>query len=357
MPTPPIPMQFDPRSLEGLDLQDGWQIDTYIERSADQTGGNFSLGYLGSDNRGRRGFIKVINYYRAMFSLDPATALQQITENYNFERDLVERCGLRRLTRVVSSYAHGTIQNPGTFPVSYIVFELAEHDIRKALDVDASIDLTAKLRLAHNATAGAAQLHGIGVAHQDIKPSNLLVFPELQGNSDSASKLADLGRASDQHSPARHDIFTIAGDPTYAPPEQRYGTAHPDFERRRLACDVYQIGNLISFILTGTTVNSRIHSILDPQHAPENWGGPYEDVLAYVQAAHSAAIFEIMSELKGPLASRICDLIQCLTDPVVEQRGHPGSRRAGEPYALNRVVTELDLLCRRSAVIAAGVAA
>lgn len=346
-----IPIQFDPRSLEGLELNGGWRIDSYLDRTTDQTGGNFSLGYLGSDKTGRQGFVKVINYFRAMFDVDPPTALQQITESYNFERDLVEQCGLKRLSRVVASYGYGTITIPGSFPVSYIVFERAEHDIRKALDVDNSMSLTAKLRLAHNATAGAAQLHGIGVAHQDIKPSNLLVFGRGAMSMEPNSKLADLGRATDKAAAARHDQFTIAGDPTYAPPEQLYGTVHPDFPRRRLACDMYQIGNLIAFILTGTTINSRLHADLNPQHSPRNWGGQYDDVLAYVQAAHSAAMYDIASELKGPLSSGIRDLIHWLTDPDIEKRGHPRSRRAREPYALNRVLTDLDLLCRRSAVV------
>lgn len=343
---------FDPRALVGVELRGGWRIDTLVERNAEQTGGNFSIGYLGSDENGRRGFIKVINYYKALFSVDPTLVLQEITEGYNFERDLVERCGLKKLSRVVAAFEHDSIRVPGQiFPVSYIIFELADHDVRRALDLDRAIDLTAKLRLAHNATAGAAQLHGIGVAHQDIKPSNLLVFPS-ERSRDRSSKLTDLGRASDQSTPARHDSYVIAGDPTYAPPEQLYGVVKDSFEERRLACDVYQTGNLIAYILTGSTVNARIHAFLDPQHSPNNWGGSYDEVLAYVQAAHSAAIYEINAELAGPLGLSISKLIQQLTDPDIGRRGHPRSVGAKERFALNRVVTDLDLLSRRSAVLA-----
>lgn len=343
---------IDSNAIVGLELRDGWVIEDVVEMSAAQTGGNFSLAYVGSDNSGRKGFIKVLNYQRALASLDPPAAMQQMTEAYNFERELVEKCSTGRLNRVVRAYSHGSVYSSawGFIPVSYIVFELAESDVRKALDIAASIDLAAKLRLTHNAASGAAQLHGLGIAHQDIKPSNLLVFTN-ESAPPSNSKLADLGRASDKNIPAWHDQFIIAGDPAYAPPEQLYREQHSSFEKRRLACDVYQVGNLASFILTGIALNARLHALLHPAHNWHNWTGAYDEVLPYVQSAHAAAIDEIAVEIDGPLAERLSTLIGRLTDPDIERRGHPGSRRAGRPYAMDRIVTDLDLLSRRAELL------
>lgn len=55
------------------------------------------------------------------------------------------------------------------------------------------------IALMHQITAALRQLHGSGIAHQDIKPSNILFF------QDDHTKLADLGRASDRHGGSPHD--------------------------------------------------------------------------------------------------------------------------------------------------------
>ncbi|MCF4122194.1 hypothetical protein L1785_14535 [Antribacter sp. KLBMP9083] len=349
MSTPIAPL---PSAIVGLQLNDGWRIDSEVVMTAAQTGGNFSLSYKGSDAQGRQGFIKVLNYEYALSTPDPPATMQAMTEAYTFERQLVERCSAGRLSKIVRAYSHGSVYTAawGFVPVSYIVFELAESDVRKALDLSQSLDLVVKLRLAHNAATGAAQLHGIGVAHQDIKPSNLLVFGSNSPNAND-SKLADLGRASDRNVAAWHDSLTIAGDPAYAPPEQLYREAHDSFEKRRLACDIYQVGNLASFILTGVSFNARLHALLHPVHNWHNWQGDYDEVLPYVQAAHATAVQQIEAEIGGPLAGRIASLISNLTDPDIENRGHPESRRRGEPYAMNRIVSEFDLLSRRAELL------
>ena len=58
----------------------------------------------------------------------------------------------------------------------YIVFELASGDIRAEIERLPNFDLAWCLRSLHNATVGVQQLHSKDIAHQDIKPSNVLVF-------------------------------------------------------------------------------------------------------------------------------------------------------------------------------------
>lgn len=345
---------FNADALLGATLGGRWTVQSRLPPA--RTGGNFSVGYLGSTLDGHGVFIKVLNFDAAFRSVDPTGTLQRLTEAYNFERDLVERCGSGRLSRVVMAYGHGTEPSPASpLPTSYIVFEPADFDVRKALDLDRDIDIAAKLRMAHHAALGLKQLHGLDIAHQDVKPSNLLVFSDASTNH-RQSKLADLGRASDRGVAAWHDSLVIAGDPSYAPPEQRYGEVYTSFAERRIACDIYQLGNLVAFITTGVTMNARLKLHLHPSYAPENWGGTYADVLPYVIASHVAAIEDIESEIDHPLSADISALIAYTTEPDVARRGHPGSRRAREPFALNRLVTDLDLLAHRAALVVAHVA-
>lgn len=343
-----VESQGAPDPLVGLDLGEGWVIDEALPKSAASTGGNFSLGYTAKNADGRAGFVKVINYQAIFWSPDPTLALQSITEAYNFERELVDKCTNRRLSRVVTAYHHDNLRLESLpHPVSFIIFEQANGDIRGLLDEVADLELAARLRMVHNAAAGIAQLHSIQVAHQDIKPSNLLVFKSSVAASRSA-KIGDLGRATDRHRTAVHDGYSIAGDPSYAPPEQRFGEIAASFEERRLACDIYQLGNLLTFVLSGVTMNMLIHTFLDPSHSPENWGGTYDAALPYVQAAHSAALQALEGHLPLQMRDDLIQLISSATDPDLQRRGHAASRQANQQYAMNRIVTQLDLLTRRA---------
>lgn len=347
------PSPVDP--LVGLSLGDGWTIDQSLAKSAAATGGTFSTGYLGSNVDGRQGFVKVINYHGIFRHPDFTAAMQSMMEAYNFERDLVQKCTSRRLSRVVIAYHHDNLPAPPAhnYPVSFIIFERADDDIRGLLDDVSELELAVRLRMVHHAASGISQLHSIQVAHQDIKPSNLLVFSPTASLQRSA-KIGDLGRATDQQRAAAHDNFAIAGDPTYAPPEQLFRATPASFARRRLACDIYQLGNLLTFILYDVTINGLLHTYLDPSHSPQNWCGSYDDALPYVQAAHASAIDSLEKDtrysMSGEMKNDVIKLISCLTDPDLEKRGHEASRKANQPYALNRIVSQLDLLAHMAEV-------
>ena len=62
---------------------------------------------------------------------------------------------------------------------------------------------------------GLKQLHGIKISHQDLKPSNVLLY-----NEGFVSKIGDLGRSLCADIDAPHDNgINFPGDFTYAPPE------------------------------------------------------------------------------------------------------------------------------------------
>lgn len=336
--------------LVGRNLEGGWQVVERVPDRLGATGGNFSVGYRVEHPDGRLGFCKALDYAAALKEPDVPSALRQATEEYLFERDLHHKCEQYRMSRIVVALDDGEIRIPG-FPieqVSYIIFELAEYDVRHQLDIEADLEATLRLRALHNVAVALRQLHQHGIAHQDVKPSNVLIFNSQQ--KESFSKLGDLGRATDMSRPALHDMFTIAGDRNYAPPEQLYGMVHPEFGVRRLACDLYQLGSLILFMFTGATMTSLLYSELHPDHNWLTWDGTYDEVLPYVQDAFVNILERVHKVIMPAIADDLVALIECLCEPDPMRRGHPANRNSVvSPYALQRVVTQLDRLARRTA--------
>lgn len=132
--------------------------------------------------------------------------------------------------------------------VYYLIFESALGDVRSQIDEDAALDAYWCLRALGHTNLGLWQLHRHLIAHQDLKPSNILLYP------DDTFRVADLGRSSQQGHQIAHDHYNIPGDRTYAPPELLYGYTHPDFKIRRFGGDLYLLGNLAAFLFSGANV-------------------------------------------------------------------------------------------------------
>ena len=202
--TPPTPAD----QLVGKRLGDRWTVIKRIARPESATGGHFSSSYIVESDSGRTAFLKAMDYRQALESPNPARALQAMTAAYNFERDVLNKCRDRRLTRIVSILDSGTLPASANDPssvVEYLVFELASGDVRSFVDVGKAFETAWALRTIHQAAAALQQLHSAQIAHQDLKPSNVLVF-EVQH-----SKIADLGSASERESVCPRDTLECAG--------------------------------------------------------------------------------------------------------------------------------------------------
>ena len=334
--------------LQGRELDDGWRVGTLNKRPPDATGGHFSVSYTVQHSSGRYGFMKVLN---VAAELDDIDRLQQILSEYIYERDLVMMCAEKHLSRVVVGITHGQFtSNQYRAPnVNYIIFELATTDIRIAFNQGATVDLVLKLDMLHSLATGIRQLHTQGVAHQDVKPSNLLVFDKDEDGR-TRGKVADLGRAYRPDHPSLHDHLPMPGDRNYAPPEQLYGHVYPDDAERRYAADLYQIGNLATFIFFGSTMNSLLSSELNAQHHWGAFGDSYGQVLPYVRDAFVRSISRLSAQ-DPTVPAEIIAMIGYLCEPDAQRRGHPRTvSRPGPNYALERVVAQLDLLSRRAVV-------
>lgn len=331
--------------LEGRVLQGGWQVVERLRRPPGATGGLFSVGYRVKNGAGEEAFLKALDFSDALGSPDPARALAPLTTAYNFERDLLMRCTNGRLSRIIRVLADGSVA-VGPSPaetVQYLIFEAATADARRVRGAAVDFDVAWAMRAMHHAATGLQQLHAAGIAHQDLKPSNVLVF------DDRSSKLADLGCAAVRGVTAPRDNEMVAGDCGYAPPELLYGHLPPDWNARRLGCDLYLLGGLLCFFVFGISMTAALQAELDPAHRWLAWSGSYSEVLPYVRVAHARLLETFGQAAPDFLREDLGVLIQELCEPEVERRGHPAERLGSRnPFSVARYVSRFDLLARRA---------
>lgn len=241
-------------NLEGVILDEKWRVVDKIIKSKNQTGGWFSVCYNVENCKTKeKAFLKAVDFSKINMEKDFMQELRDITKAYIFERDVLDVCKNSNLDKIVIAKDNGQYSKDGyTFPVSYLVFELAKGDIRRFITTSADIDLSLILKSLHDTTVGLSQLHSKDIVHQDLKPSNILIYENVQ------SKIGDLGRAGMLgHSPP-HENCTFAGDRAYAPLEQLYGYLHPDWNTRRKGGDLYGLGNLVYYYFMDITITNAV---------------------------------------------------------------------------------------------------
>jgi hypothetical protein len=86
------------KSLEGLELPNGWVIGPLIEKAGTQTGGVFSCAYPVRKADGQSAFLKAMDYTRALRSADPAAELNTLTSAFLFEREILQECADRKIS-------------------------------------------------------------------------------------------------------------------------------------------------------------------------------------------------------------------------------------------------------------------
>lgn len=332
--------------LEGMVLDGGWKVGPLLPKDPQSTGGTFCQCYRVRSETGREGFLKALDF-EAAFGRG-TDFIQRITILFNFERDLLIECGNRNMDRVVRAIGSGAVYpdpNNSFDLVPYLIFEVADADIRLHLDREGSSKSIAWcLRALHHVATGLKQLHGAEIAHQDLKPSNVLVF--YVRNMLAVSKIADLGRASRSGFPSPFDEARWAGDQSYAPPEILYGYVDPDWARRRIAADLYMLGGLTSFIFLQTTSIASLLQALPLAFWPGNWASSYEDVLPYVVDAFSKNAAEFESQLPQKLRVDLVPVYQMLCNPEPMKRVPPGVLM--NKNALEKILSKLDLIAFRA---------
>jgi eukaryotic-like serine/threonine-protein kinase len=330
--------------LEGVTLEGGWVVGRRIERPESATGATFSIGYPVERANGQKGFLKALDYTSALREPDTARALQSMTSAYLFERDLLRRCADRRLDRVVYAVDEGShqVDDSEVGKVDYLIFERADSDLRLQMSRLASFDLAWALRMLHCVATGLAQLHSLEIAHQDVKPSNILFFER------SLAKLADLGRAAAPGLSPPHDDKPVAGDPVHAPLELLYRHVPIDWRCRRFGCDLYHLGSVATFIFLEVSMTAAVLVRMPPGYHWRDWRGSFHEVSPYIRHATDEVIIHLRQIMPPPLKAELPSAISELCNPDPELRGHPSDRLGHrDRFSVERYVSLFDLLARR----------
>ena len=164
-----------------------------------------------------------------------------------------------------------------------------------------------------------AVLHGMGIAHRDIKPQNLIYFNE---RPDAPLKLIDFGMAVDLRKAPGGKVTEFAGTIRFMSPsivkEQPYGCE----------CDLWALGVTAYLLLSGTypfngaTVDEVAHVILhaDPSLSAPLWGNVSADGKDFVRKL-----------LRDPYTERQRDPNAAIGDllTVFDASDHPWIRHRG----------------------------
>ncbi len=333
--------------LDGQDIN-GWVVQQKLGTYPGMTGGHFSTGYIVKKDE-TPAFLKAMDLHNAL--IQGLAKVQEVSAQFEYEKDVLLLCGDRRLSRIVRLLDHGKFVLPGTPPalmltqqVFYMVFELAEGDIRRQLTVSGAKSVAWKYRVLHHAAIGLTQLHGAGIAHQDLKPSNVLAFER-----EKSFKLSDLGRVSTKTMFAPTDEYAFPGDLAYAPPEYHYGYTPSDYQDKRLGSDAYLLGSLISFLFghVGALVNTLLN--VPVEYRPSAWQGAFGDILPYLVSAHTQATHNLAEAFPHHHRDELRDMYFYLCHPDPAVRGHPRARKlTGKPLGLERYVSRFDMLGRQA---------
>jgi len=350
------------RDLIGKTVLGEWLIEESINlKSNGSTGGNFCIPYKARNIKtGQRGFLKVLDVIKAIQiygneGVSVLETLNRITTAHIFESQLMDACKEKKLTRVVRALEYGEIALDvpplGNIGFPFLIFELADGDTHKLLQTNA-VDLAWWLSTLHQAAVGIQQLHGLNIAHQDLKPSNVVFFgvddEQLRKLADGTikiknltnnSKLTDLGRAARKGVASKND--GRVGDFGYMPPEYYYGYRPLNWGERFLAMDLYLLGNLAFTAITGISITTAIFSQTPPEIHWVMYHGDYPDVVPALTRALAEVLQKVRDKIPEPLRELLITTIQQLCQPDPAKRGHPKNHEmiAGAKYSVERYVS------------------
>ncbi|MEI7014080.1 protein kinase domain-containing protein [Leptospira licerasiae] len=328
-------------------LDSGWVVKEKITKSDNQTGAFFSACYI-VEKQYERCFLKAFDYAKFLVISKPGSKtvdiLQQMLTAYQYERDLSDHCRGKHVTKVSFVKEAGETFVPGftITHVPYLIFDLADGDVRKRLEFSENLDYAWRFKSLHDIAIGLKQLHRIEVSHQDLKPSNILVF-------NSESKLGDLGRSVCGDMDGPYNRMDFSGDRSYAPPEILYGFFEPDFRKRVFAADAYLLGSLIVFYFIGLSMTALLRKNLPDEFSWEQWNGTFDEVKPYVEEAFYQSLNEFELGIKEKFFKpHLREMVEFLCHPDPLSRGHKDRLSIGNPYDLERFISKFDYLRRKA---------
>lgn len=132
-----------------------WIVIEKRKKVEGDNSGFWSTCYTVKDETGQVAFLKAYNYsYAFLQASASADVLRFMTENFTYERDLLQFCREQKMRRVVTAIDSGEYREVGAIlPVPYLVFEIAQGSL-KTHQAMTNPDLAWKLKAFHGAMVG-----------------------------------------------------------------------------------------------------------------------------------------------------------------------------------------------------------
>lgn len=337
--------------LLNIELDGGYKVISPYLANETNTDGQQSFCYM-VEKSGKQFFLKALDISFQEGGINLAQEIERGLRAYNFETALLHLArnnGLSRVVRIEASGQYGFPIGEIKLPVFYLIFECADDNLRRVLADPTRATPAIKLRALHNIAVGLSQLHRHDIAHQDMKPSNILSYGGHVHLTEF--KISDLGRASRAGVPSDHDSLIAPGDMRYITIEQHFGVALDDFAFRRIACDIYLLGALVVLMFAQVSFTQRILQGLPDDLRKPKWGGTYDEVLPYVRQVFDIALLEISTawpyqKEEPKVGQELTSMIRFLCDPDPYHRGHPRAIARKTPFELEFVISALDRLAK-----------
>lgn len=355
-----IAVTVTPKSqLLGKTLASGWLLTERLEPTTGSSGGTFGVGYKAT--RGDEiAFVKAIDFVEALSAADPLSELTKLSSVANFEKDVLSFCAQRGMSRVLKFIGHEYVSSDSTgnplTNVSCLIMEAGTEDLRRLFNTKGAGSCAWNLQVLRDVSQAIAQLHKGGIAHQDIKPSNVIEVAS-NGTEGKMMKVGDLGRVVRREHAGPFDGMHWPGDGRYAPPERWYRYLPPNWSDARDASDAYMLGSLMVYLFTGTTIQSLVFNHLPPAFSPGTWTGSFDqDLIAVLVDAHSRVLNQyLLPQLEPAIADGLFALARNLTNPDPLKRGDINARKqSGRPVGMDRIHQKLNTLALTAMAVERG---
>jgi serine/threonine protein kinase/tetratricopeptide (TPR) repeat protein len=247
--------------------------------------------------------------------LSPHAAGKHFVERFHREQHILALLDHANITRLLDAGLSETGQ-------PYLVMDfvegvhLDEYCDRESLGVEDRVRLTLQV------CEAIAHAHRNLVVHLDLKPSNILV------NAEGVVKLLDFG-TSKLVQPHDSVTTTILATPAYASPEQLRN------EPVTTACDIYSLGAILFYLLTGEAEGGRRSAALAIERA---FNGGYPRRLS------SVVITEAVARARGTTVSRLQRVLTGDLDTIVAKclRPQPAERYASVDALMRDLTSYLE---------------